>query len=268
MSGTLVAIGGALDLQSPVLQHFYEKAGAAEGKFVILPTASSRLEAGVDVGLRLKELGAQQVFECTHARDRAGANDPAALQAVDDCTGIFMTGGNQLRLTSILGGTRLHTAMLAAYERGAVVAGTSAGAAAMSTVMIAHGNSGQAPRNGMAQFSPGLGFTNQVFFDQHFSQRVRIGRLLVALALYPGWLAIGIDESTAVILSGEWLDVLGSGSVTVLDGTHLAGSTIADINARQLAAISGVQLHVLTNGCRFNMLRRVAVLPIPVLDID
>ena len=129
-----------------------------------------------------------------------------------------MTGGDQLRITSIMGGTRAQQALYRAFENGAIIAGTSAGASVMSETMITSGNDDDAPKKCTLKMAPGLGLLRDVVIDQHFAQRGRIGRLLTAIAQNPHMLGIGIDEDTGLVISDDSVfEVVGSHAVTVID---------------------------------------------------
>ena len=164
---------------------------------------------------------------------------------VRDATGIFLTGGNQLRLSSMVGGTRLADAILTRFREGAVVAGTSAGASAISSHMIAFGASGATPKHRMAQIAAGLGLLPGVIVDQHFQQRNRLGRLLSLIAQNPMLLGLGVDEDTAgVVGPDQVMEVIGRGSITVVDGA--ASDTDAwEIRGHSPLMISNVTLHSL-----------------------
>jgi cyanophycinase len=187
------------------------------------------------------------------------ANDESVAAAVQEATGIFMTGGNQLRLSSMIGGTRLAEAILARFRDGAVVAGTSAGASAISSHMIAFGASGATPKHRMAQIAAGLGLLPGVIVDQHFQQRNRLGRLLSLIAQNPMLLGLGVDEDTAgVVGPDQVMEVIGRGSITVVDGA--ASDTDAwEVRGHHPLMISNVVLHSLPAGYRFDLRRRMRV---------
>jgi cyanophycinase len=191
-----------------------------------------------------------------HAVTRPQANDESAALVVRDATGVFLTGGNQLRLSSTIGGTRLADAILERFQHGAVVAGTSAGASAMSSHMIAFGASGATPKHRMAQIAAGLGVLPGVIVDQHFQQRNRLGRLLSLIAQNPSLLGLGVDEDTAGVVGPDHvLEVIGRGSITVVDGA--ASETDAwEVRGHRPLMISGVVLHSLPSGYRFDLRRR------------
>jgi cyanophycinase len=184
---------------------------------------------------------------------RDEADDPRLSAALDDVDGIFMTGGNQLILAAVIAGTRLGGAMRSAYERGAVVGGTSAGASAVSEHMVAFGDEGDTPRQGTAGLAAGLGLISGVVVDQHFAQRSRFGRLLSLVARSPSLLGVGVDEDTAaVIRGGRLLEVVGAGSVFIADGsTVVTDAPLAALGAPLL--VSGAVVHTLPAGAQFDL---------------
>jgi len=256
--GTVIIIGGAEDKirDRIILNRFVALAGGEEAIVAVISTASS---LGTEAGERYRqvfgELGVRTVRPL-HAVTRAQANDESFARAVRDATGIFLTGGNQLRLSSTIGGTRLAEAILERFRHGAVVAGTSAGASAMSTHMIAFGASGATPKQRMAAIAAGLGVLPGVIVDQHFQQRNRLGRLLSLIAQNPSLLGLGVDEDTAGVVGPDHiLEVIGRGSITVVDGA--AAETDAwDVRGHRPVMISGVVLHSLPAGYRFDLRRR------------
>src|SRR5690606_31167736 len=140
------------------------------------------------------------------------------LDAIEDATGVFFTGGNQLRLSTLLGGTPVAKLVRILNARGVTVGGTSAGASILSEHMIAFGREGSSPTAGSVRLAPGLGLTNRFVIDQHFRQRDRLGRLVAALAYNPFAIGIGLDEDTAAFIGpDDTLEVEGSGSVTIVD---------------------------------------------------
>ena len=177
---------------------------------------------------------------------REEANDPRTVEALKDVTGIFMTGGNQLRLSSVIGGTKLGEAILDAHGRGVVVAGTSAGASAVATHMMAFGSSGATPKHRMAHVSVGLGLVVNVVVDQHFEQRTRLGRLLAVVAQSPSL--------------NHVLEVIGRGSVTIVDGSDVITDAFQTTGHKPMM-VSNARLHSLPSGYRFD-LRGRRVLPL------
>jgi cyanophycinase len=257
-AGTLFVVGGAEDRvgERVVLREFVGLAGGAGARIAVVATASSLgpeiLEAYDDA---FRALGAAATVPLRpHSRDEA--DDPALSEALADVDAIFMTGGNQLILAAVIAGTRFGAAIRAAYERGAVVGGTSAGASAVSEHMVAFGDEGDTPRQGTAGLAAGLGLLSGVVIDQHFDQRTRYGRLLSLIARSPSLLGVGIDEDTAAVISGErMLEVVGSGCVFIADGT----SVVTDAPLVELGApllVSGAIVHTLPAGARFDLAER------------
>jgi cyanophycinase len=193
--GTLFAIGGAeakLRRRS-VLRAFVAAAGGAEARIAVVPTASSLGPEVIEVYRAVfTSLGAGEVL-ALRPESRAEASDPALAASLADVTAVFMTGGNQLKLSSFVTGTAFGDAIVAAYHRGAVVGGTSAGASILADHMIAFGSGGSTPRQRMSQLSVGLGLLRGVVIDQHFEQRNRYGRLLSLVAQSPSLLGMGVD---------------------------------------------------------------------------
>jgi len=238
------------------MARFVKLAGGASGKIAILGTASALGDEIVDLyRLIFTELGVPHVVGLRPVT-RAEANDPDTAAAIDDVTGVFMTGGNQVKLSTVLAGTRAGRAILHAHQRGAVVGGTSAGASAICTHMVAFGASGDIPKQRMGQLSAGLGLLSGVIIDQHFAQRNRIGRLLALVAHSPSHLGLGLDEDTAAIIhSDEILDVVGRGVVLIADGAHVE-SNAYEAKRTQPLMVSGVVLHALPEGYSFNIASR------------
>ena len=259
--GTVIVIGGAEDKVRDrlILGRFVALAGGRDAKIAVISTASSMgPEAGERYRSIFTELGAAGVIPL-HAVTRTQANDEHIARQVRDATGVFLTGGNQLRLSSMIGGTRLADAIMTRFQAGSVVAGTSAGASAVSSHMIAFGASGATPKHRMAQIAAGLGLLPGVIVDQHFQQRNRLGRLLSLIAQNPSLLGLGVDEDTAGVVGPDSvMEVIGRGSVTVVDGS--ASETDAwEIRGHRPLMISGVVLHSLPAGYRFDLRRRTRV---------
>ncbi len=256
--GHVIVIGGAEDKvrERIILSRFVALAGGADARVVVISTASSLGPAAGELYKRVfGELGVRDVRPI-HAVTRAQANDESAARTVRDSTGIFLTGGNQLRLSSTIGGTAMARAVLERHRQGAVVAGTSAGASAMSTHMVAFGASGGSPKQRMVQMAAGLGVLPGVIVDQHFQQRNRLGRLLAIIAQNPSLLGLGIDEDTAGVIGPDHvLEVVGRRSVTILDGSS-SDTDVWEVPAYRPLMISNVVLHSLPAGYRFDLRRR------------
>lgn len=252
---SLLIIGGAEDKHGRVtiLRRFVRLAGGRKASLVIIPTASSIQEEAVEVYSGLfARLGVTDVAT-VNPSSRLEAEDPALVEAVDRATGIFMTGGNQLKLSQYVVGTPLGDAISRAHQRGAVVAGTSAGASIMSQFMISLGEEGVTPRQRTSQLTAGLGLLANVIVDQHFDQRSRYGRLLSLVASSPNLLGMGIDEDTAAeVTDGRHLTVLGSGAVLVVDARH-AVSDAHEARRDAPLLVSGAVVHALPAGATFDL---------------
>jgi cyanophycinase len=251
--GSLMIIGGGEDRTDNkiVLEKFIALAGGAQKPLVVI-TAASTVPDKIWAMYReaFDALGAKEVSHLP-IQDRAAADDADVARTVAGAAGVFMTGGDQKRLVAIIGGTRVDHAMREAYEGGACIAGTSAGASVMCTHMIAEGKAELAPEKGAARLAAGLGFVTRVVIDQHFSQRHRINRLLSVVAPSPFLLGAGIDEDTALIVHGRsGIEVVGEGSVTVID-CRQAITNITDVKAGEVPEMLDVRLHVLPSGSAF-----------------
>ena len=258
--GTIVPIGGAEDqIKDPgILKRFVDLSGGRRARIAVIPTASEREDTGRRYERIFKDLGVRGVRTFDFAT-RADAEDAEEIDELKESTGIFLSGGNQLRLSTVLGGTRAAKALRRANASGVPVAGTSAGAALLSEHMIAFGDEGATPRAGMVTLAPGLGLTNRVVVDQHFRQRDRLGRLLAALAYNPFAIGLGLDEDTAVFLDADnALEVAGSGAVTVVDPGEVEFSSMDVAKAGEPVTILGVRLHVLGPGGSFDLETRRA----------
>ena len=236
-----------------MLRRFVRLAGGRRSRIVVIPTASAFPEEAVaaytDVFTRLGVSGVTTVDPAS----RAAAGDPALVAQVDGATGIFMTGGNQLKLSQYVVGTPLGEAILRAHQRGAVVAGTSAGASIMSLFMISMGEEGVTPRQRSSQLTAGLGLLPGVVVDQHFDQRARYGRLLSIVATSPNLLGLGIDEDTAAeVTDGRGLTVLGTGAVFVVDA-RAAVSDVPEARRDAPLLVSGAVVHSLPTGATFDL---------------
>jgi cyanophycinase len=257
-AGHLLVIGGAEDKlrQRQILARFVALAGGTDARIVIISTASSLGDEATELYLSLfRQMGISDV-RGMRPLVREDANDRRLVSMLDDATAIFMTGGNQLRLSSVIGGTALGRALVERHRRGAVVAGTSAGASAIASHMVAFGTSGATPKQRVTQMSAGLGLLPGVLIDQHFEQRGRLRRLLAAIAQYPHELGLGIDEDTAILLEGERFRVIGKGCVYVVDGAGVTRSNIAEARADKALSMIDVRLHVLSEGDRFDLATR------------
>jgi cyanophycinase len=265
--GPLIAIGGAEDKvrERTILRYFLEAAGGSDASVVVLATASEVPETGARYADLFYSLNADSVEVLRIAtREEALAAGGEAADLLKYATGLFITGGSQLRLSSALGGTEVAAAIRARHAAGMVVAGTSAGAAFLSAHMIALGDSGATPRRRLVHLAPGLGLAAEMVIDQHFRRRDRLGRLLTALSYHPGLLGVGIDEDTAAVIDAAGtLRALGAGAVTVVDARDMRYTDSHAVQRGQPLAMLGVRLDVLTSGCQYRLDERRAYPPPP-----
>lgn len=261
--GTLVIIGGAEDKKGPclILRKFVELAGGKKARLVIMTAATQHpLKVGAAYQEVFKRLGCPQA-ELFDVPDRQRANEKEALELIRQASGVFFCGGDQLRITSALGGTELEEVLKEGYRTGLVLAGTSAGASVMSSTMISEGDSDDSPKLNTLKMSAGMGFLPEVAVDQHFAQRGRIGRLLTALGQNPSILGLGLDEDTAVLVKDNRLLVWGSQTVTVLDGRRITHSNASSADPGQHLALTEVIVHILPHGYGFDLRARKPILP-------
>ena len=259
--GQLVIIGGAEDKQGDckILREFVRCAGGRQAKVVVMTVATELPgEVGADYLQVFERLGVENI-RIVDTDKPEDANDPKALEAIQNATGVFFTGGRQDRITNLLKGSAIDRLLHQRYAQGLVVGGTSAGASMMSNAMIVEGDAQTHPRLEIVETDDGLNFLPEAVIDQHFAQRGRLGRLLAAVAEQSHLLGLGIDENTAVVVYGSEFTVIGEGAVTVVD---LQG--ISHCNAQQLLkdeslAICGAKLHVLPAGYRFDLKSRSPV---------
>jgi cyanophycinase len=254
--GHLVIIGGSEDRtdDKAILSRFVELAGGAHGRIVVITAASVVAEHLWEVYAQaFRDLGATRLVHLL-VTSRAEASDEQHIRDIAEADGIFMTGGDQKRLLGLIGGTALDAEMHTALKvRGACIAGTSAGASAMSGHMLAQGHADQRPEKGAVSLGAGLGFLHRVVIDQHFSERHRLARLLSVVAQNPYLQGVGIDEDTALVIErGVGIEILGEGAVTVVDGRHML-TNVADIDDRATPEMIDVRLHLLPAGGRYRL---------------
>jgi cyanophycinase len=255
--GYIVPIGGRIG-DSDILQHFVLLCGGQRARIAILPTASSDPDTGRDYERLFRKLGAHEA-KAVGVERRSDADDADYLDVLERADGVFLTGGNQLKLSTILGGTPVAKLLRRRNAVGQHVAGTSAGAAFLSEHMIAFGEEGPTPKVGMMTLAPGLGLTNRVVIDQHFRQRDRLGRLLMALALNPFAVGLGLDEDTAAFIGpADVVEIRGSGAITCIDPSKVEYSSADHTDRGQPVSLVGVQLHILTHGASYNLHTRRA----------
>ncbi|GAA1509299.1 cyanophycinase [Dactylosporangium maewongense] len=261
MPGKLLVIGGAESHDAgddAILERFVLLAGGSEAHLVVIATASEcpeqREKEYTDVFHRL---GAGRVTPL-RLDERDDSNSDLAVSVIEHATGVFFTGGDQLRITTVVGGSKVDTAMHARLAEGMILAGTSAGAAMMSSTMILGGSIASVSTDSV-RTGPGMEFLPGVLIDMHFAQRGRLNRLLSAVAMFPHELGLGIDENTAILVAGDVFEVLGAGTVTVIDAgqARTISATLSEVGGP--IALCGAQLHVLPAGWRFNLTERAAI---------
>lgn len=258
--GWIVPIGGAehKEHDARILERFVALCGGSEADIVVIPTASQLPETGTRYEEIFSGLGAGRVsaLDFDTRRDAGEAN---RLERIERASGIFFTGGNQLRIATLIGGTPIAKLIRIRNAQGVHVAGTSAGASILSEHMIAFGKEGSSPTAGSVRLAPGLGLTNRFVIDQHFRQRDRLGRLLAALAYNPFAVGIGLDEDTAAFIRPDnTLEVEGSGTVTVVDASELQFSSMDRAEENEPICLLGLKIHILIAGATFNLHTRRA----------
>jgi len=258
--GWIIPIGGAENKENDrhILERFVRCSGGRDADIVVIPTASRLHETGPRYERLFKEIGAARV-DVMDFDTRRDCQEPGRLRRLEEASGIFFTGGNQLRLTTLLGGTPVAKLVRNRNASGVSVGGTSAGASILSEHMIAFGDEGSSVISGSVRLAPGLGLTNRFIIDQHFRQRDRLGRLLTALAYNPFAIGIGLDEDTAAFIGpDETVEVEGSGGVTIVDAADVSYSSMDSVTEGQPVCMLGLRLHVLVAGATFNLHTRVA----------
>ncbi|WP_396216262.1 cyanophycinase [Gemmatimonas sp.] len=258
MRGWIIPIGGKL-MSPAILERFIALAGGANARIAIIPTASSEPDMGAYYERIFQRHGVRFAKAFSFER-RSDCDDQDWLEWLGEATGVFMTGGSQLKLSSILGGTPVARLLRELNANGVPIAGTSAGAAYMSEHMIAWGDEGSTPRVGMVHMCAGLGLSNRIIVDQHFRQRDRLGRLMTALAYNPFCLGLGVDEDTAAFISPDDLvDIMGTGAVTIVDPTHVEYCSVAHAEPGEPIEVVGMRITVLSAGSTYNLHTHVAV---------
>ncbi len=260
---TVMVIGGAEDKVHgrEILHTFFSRAGASEAKIAIIPSASREPEA---IGTRYRsifeDMGAQAI-KVLDIRERAQGEDPALPDALEECTGVFMTGGDQLRLCALLADTPLMEKVRLRVQLGQItLAGTSAGAAVMGHHMIAGGGSGESPNRSLVDMATGLGIIPEVIVDQHFHNRNRMARLMSAISTHPDRLGIGIDEDTCAMFEKDGLiQVMGKGTVTIIDPGEMLYTNQPYIGAVDPLSLYNLRVHILSHGGCYDLRHRAIV---------
>lgn len=263
--GSILAVGGAEDKEHKreILERFVKEAGGRKARIAILPTASAIPAERATFYTRVfAGLGAGHSVHVPIAT-REDADEDQFARTLLGCTGVFITGGDQSRLVTTLSGTAAFQAIHALLVKGGTLAGTSAGAAAFSSTMITGGSAGLHVRRDGVRLGSGLGLITRLIIDQHFSQRERLGRLLAAVAQQPHKLGVGIDEDTAIVYYGNGeIEIVGSGQVFIVDAADALSVGFGEGDEGR-HSLSGVILHMLTAGDRFDVVGRRRLDPVP-----
>jgi cyanophycinase len=261
---TLIAIGGGEMAETEsaleVIVEFLKDKKA--GRLVVMTVATNDEDGASAKYNRLFRGRGIKHVQIVNVSSREDAFNKSALRKIKEADAIFFTGGDQLNITSLIGGSPLHNLLHERFENGILIAGTSAGAAMMSTSMIIDGKSDTAPRVGGVEIAPGMNLIDSTIIDSHFSQRGRHGRLLTAVAHYPQVLGLGIDERTALVYRNGQFKVIGEGVVTVVDGSHMEHSDLPYRAEKQRIGMFGVDVHVLPSGYSYDVRKRKPIAPV------
>jgi cyanophycinase len=212
-------------------------------------------ELGAEYRKVFKRLGAGEVIVVDVSR-REDTLSEKAMKALEEATAVFFTGGDQLHITALMGGTEMDKLIKRRHGKGLLLGGTSAGAAMMSNSMLLGGDGECNPRSGAVEIGPGMDFVIGAVIDTHFSQRGRHGRLIAAVAHYPQDLGLGLDEDTAIVVNGDEFEVIGSGAVTVIDAGGITHTNLHDIKEGEGLELHDVRVHVLPAGAHYSLPQR------------
>lgn len=256
LRGNLIIIGGAEDKkgEKDILKEVCSKIDREKDELVIATIATDLpKEVGAEYRNIFEKLGVRNI-NILNVEERKDAHEMHNIDMIQRASLVFFTGGDQLKITSLLGGTPLYDAIHESHENGCVYVGTSAGASVVSDTMIITGDDEQSPKKCTLKMAPGLGLIKNVVIDQHFAQRGRIGRILVAIAENPESLGIGIDEDTAIKVSskGEF-EVAGSGAVYIIDGSTITFTNVSEQYPDEILSMFDIKMHVLKSGDKFDL---------------
>lgn len=277
-NGTLIPIGGNEDkgteegesfhlefIQESILSRVVSESGGKEAQIVVIPTASSIPKEVSDSYLRaFDKLGCRKVH-IMDIRDRKESENPKNLEWIGNAQCVMFSGGNQSKITSKIGRTKLHEVLIERYKKDSlVIAGTSAGAMCMSSEMIAGGSSTESFIKGAVKMDTGMGFISNLIIDSHFIRRGRFGRLAEAVAKYPDMMGIGLAEDTGLVIkNSSTFEIIGSGMVIMFDPRKLKHNNEKILEKGTPMSLINLKTHVLANGDRFNMkMGKVKVLPL------
>ena len=260
LSGNLIIIGGAEDKEGKK-EILTRVCNSIDKNKDILLIATIATEYPKEAAIKYKEVFGElkvkniKVLDISERRD---AFDETNVNLIKEASLIFFTGGDQLRITSLIGGTSIYDALKNACNSGVFIVGTSAGASVMSDTMIVQGKDDDSPRKCTLKMSPGLGLIKDVIIDQHFAQRGRIGRLLTGIAQNPEILGIGIDENTGIIVNQSGIiEVIGEGAVYFIDGSSITYTNVSELYCDEILSMYNVKLHILTDGNKFDLIKKL-----------
>jgi cyanophycinase len=257
--GTLIVIGGKEDKQGEK-KILNEIANQVKRSKLIIASIASQLpdEVWAEYRRLFNDLGVKNIEHLTiDTHQDALSNEKVAV--LDKAKCVFFTGGDQVKITSKIGGTPIMNKITDIYKKGGIIAGTSAGAAIMGKIMLVGGENGESHKVGNWMMAPGLGFIDNIIVDQHFAQRGRIGRLLGAVALNPGVIGVGIDEDTSIIIKDNSFKVLGTNAVYVIDGRYVTTTNVSEAAAENTMSMHDIRLHILAEGQGFNLNSREVI---------
>jgi cyanophycinase len=257
--GTLVIIGGHEDRheEKRILRAVADRLGP-DGKIVVCTVASSEPKAlWEEYEQAFRSLEVPHVYRL-EIESREEASTPRVMRILEGATGVFFTGGDQLKITSQIGDTPLFSRVQEIFESGGVIAGSSAGASAMSETMMVTGTAnGSYKIKSSLLMAPGLGFAKDMLIDQHFSERGRMARLIGAVSQNPRVLGIGIDEDTAIIVERQnRFTVLGEGAAYVVDAAQMSYSNIGEEDSDRTLSAFDLAVHMLSQGDTFDLATR------------
>ena len=265
--GSLIAVGGGesgtiTEDSLKIIERFLELSGGlSKARIVVMTVATDKPE---DTEERYREVFERLKFtnyEFLNIADRSEAFSDSILQKVENATGLYFSGGSQLHITALTGGTPLHLLILERFNKGLTIGGTSAGAMMMSSSTLLSGSTDMAPRLGAVKLTPGMELLDRSIIDTHFSQRGRHGRLLSSVAHNPQVLGFGIDERTAMVVQDGKFEVIGEGTVTVICAKYSMHTNLPYIKTGETMGIFGVNFHVLPEGYKYDLQKREPITP-------
>lgn len=261
--GYLVIIGGAEDKENKceILREVVKIYKKKKGPMVILTVATDYPEeVGDNYTKVFNSIGVEDI-KVLHIKGRHMAECKESIDTINEAGCIFFTGGDQIKITSLIGGTLFYDALKSAYLKGTLIVGTSAGASCLSSTMIVEGDDDSAPSKCTIKMAPGLDIIRGVIIDQHFAQRGRIGRLFAAVAQNPEILGIGIDENTALVIEGkDSFRVIGEGAITIVDGNYISHTNVSELSQNEILAITDIEVHILPRGYGYSLKSKAPII--------